>query len=285
MRTVDFETIMVQGLQSCGLDRYSINDQTYGQMRDFANNRIRFAWEYDAWPDLIRSVRFPVTNNGSIHYIVIPNDGIVTNTEGTFKVDVGTVMQVTVEDPRTTGKVKEIGFSLDEQDLVLSNFVTSSQRRIIVNTSDPITELFVTFRINCPELIGEIWKPGITYNVGEIAYYAYNTISDYFAPVRGTTNAGKKGNFWKCLVQTSEAPNVSGASLPVVGDKWEKVKIPQFLGQYIIKGIHSDWLKSEQQIEAGFALDKDALALLDFEIHKIIVQQGQTPRIKFNQIY
>ena len=284
MRTIDFETIMVQGLQACGLDRYSINDQTFGQMRDFANNRIRFAWEYDAWPDLIRSVRFPVSHVNSVHYITIPNDGIVTNTEGTFKVDVGSVLQVTAEDPRTTGKVKEIGFSFDEQEQVLSNFVTTSVRRIIVDSADA-SELFVTFRINCPELIGEIWKTGTTYNPGEIAYYAYNTISDYFAPVRGTTFAGKKGNFWKCLVQTSEAPNPTGASLPAVGDKWERVKIPQFMGQYTIKGIHSDWLKSEQQIEAGLALDKDALALLDFEVHKAIVQQGQTPRIKFNQIY
>jgi hypothetical protein len=284
MRTVDFETIMVQGLQVCGLDRYSINDQTYGQMRDFANNRIRFAWEYDAWPELIRSVRFPVTHSNSIHYITIPNDGIVSNTEGTFKVDVGSVLQVTAEDPRTTGKVKEIGFSFDEQEQVLSNFVTTTVRRIIVDSPDA-SELFVTFRINCPELIGEIWKPNTTYNPGEVAYYAYNTTSDYFAPVRGSIYAGKKGNFWKCLIQTSEAPNPTGASLPSANDKWERVKIPQFMGQYIIKGIHSDWLKSEQQIQEGLALEKDALSLLDFEINKIIVQQGQAPRIKFNQIY
>jgi len=284
MRTIDFETVMVQALQVCGLDRYNINDQTFGQVRDFANNRIRFAWEYDAWPDLIRSVRFPVTHTGSIHYITIPNDGVVTNTEGTFKVDVGTVMQVTVEDPRTTGKVKDVGFSFDEQEQVLSNFVTTSVRRIIVNNIDA-TELFVTFRVNCPELVGEIWKSNTTYNPGDIAYYAYNTTGDYFAPIRGTTLAGKKGNFWKCLVQTSEAPNPTGATLPSIGDKWEKVKIPQFMGQYMIKGIHSDWLKSEQIIEAGLALEKDALILLDFEINKIIVQQGQSPRIKFNQIY
>jgi hypothetical protein len=284
MRTIDFETIMVQSLQVCGMDRYSINEQTFGQVRDFANNRVRFAWEYDAWPDLIRSVRFPVTHNNSIHYITIPNDGIVSNTEGTFKVDVGNVLQVTAEDPRTTGKVKEIGFSFDEQEQVLSNFVTTTVRRIIVDSPDA-AELFVTFRINCPEFIGEIFRNGTTYSPGEVVYYAYNTAGDYFAPVRGTAFAGRKGNFWKCLIQTSEVPNPNGAYLPSANDKWERVKIPQFMGQYIIKGIHSDWLKSEQQIQEGLALDKDALALLDFEVHKVIVQQGQTPRIKFNQIY
>jgi hypothetical protein len=56
-------------------------------------------------------------------------------------------------------------------------------------------------------------------------------------------------------------------------------------GQYIIKGIHADWLKSEMQIEFGKAIDADAQNLLDSEIHKAIVQQGIQPRMKFNRIY
>jgi len=93
-----------------------MSDETFAQFRDFANNRLKFAWEYDIWPDLVRTTKFPVTHQGDIHFIVIPDDGIVTNNEGTFKIDIGTVLQITVEDPRTTGKVKDVNFTFDEVD-------------------------------------------------------------------------------------------------------------------------------------------------------------------------
>ena len=56
-------------------------------------------------------------------------------------------------------------------------------------------------------------------------------------------------------------------------------------GQYIIKGIHADWLRSEMQIEFGDRINAEANALLDMEVNKAIVQQGIQPRMKFNQIY
>lgn len=286
MRTIDFETILAQSLQLAGLDRNNVTEQSFEQIKDFANNRLKFAWEYDVWPELTRITRFPVVHQDTMHYIVIPNNGIVTNSEGTFKVNIGNILNVSVEDPRAKGKVREIGFSFDEYDQPLPNSngsVYETIRRIIVDNTNS-EELFVTYRLECPDLSGKLWTINSTYHPDQIAYWAYLNNS-YFAPINSSLYKNLKGNFWKCINSTSNAPNHAGNTAPSISDDWEKVKIPLIFGQYIIKGVHADWLKSEMQIEFGKAMDADAQNLLDSEVHKIIVQQGQSPKLKFNHIY
>lgn len=283
MRTIDYETILAQAFQLTGLDRENVNTQDFNQIRDFANFRIRLAWEYDAWPDLLRTTLFPVVNDNTMHYVIIPNDGIVTNSQGTFKVNVGDIFQVTKEDPRTMGKHTVVGFSVDEYDQVVDGAVQDTVKRLIIDSANT-NEVYVTYRLECPELVGDLYQSGITYQPGQQVYYAYSSDS-YFAPTTGVLYAGKKGNFWKCLEATSTKPNIDGNSSPTAGDKWEKVKIPLFLGQFIIKGVHADWLKSEMQIDFGRTIDLESQSLLDFEVHKIITQQGHSPKLNFNQIY
>lgn len=278
MRTIDFETILAQSLQMCGLDRENISLETFNQFRDFANNRIRFGFEYDVWPQLMRTTKMTVTHQQDIHFVTIPDDGIVTNNEGTFKIDIGDIMQVTVEDPRTTGKVRDLSFTFDEIETHLGNNVFKTVQRLIIADKE-VASVYVTYRIKCPELIGDLWSAG-TYYPNQQVYWAYSN-GKYFAPTSGPNNAGKKGNFWKCVSQNTASPNVNNNS----SDTWERVKIPSFLGNYIIKGCHADWLKSEMQIEYAQAIEREAMLLLDFEIGKAIIQQGVQPRLKFNQTY
>lgn len=283
MRVVDFETILAQSLQLCGLDRQNLSDETFFQIRDFANFRLRYAWEFEIWPELIRTTKMTVQNSNEVYYAVIPNNGIVTNSEGTFKIDIGTIISVTAEDPRIVGKVKDIDFSFDEYEQSLGNEVFDTVRRIIINNKNT-TEIYVTYRISVPELIGNRWSSG-NYYKGQTVYWSYSN-DKYFAPTTGPFFAGKKGNFWKCIADTTtQQPNFNNSEYPTVNDHWEKVKIPQFLSHYLIKGIHADWLKSELQIEQGMAVEREAQALLDLEIHKAIVQQNRQPRLKFNQTY
>ena len=282
MRTTDFETILAQSIQLIGMDRNNLSEETFEQIRDFANYRLKYAYEYDVWPELTRITKFPVTNAGNMHYIVLPENGVVTNTEGTFKTDVGTIFQVTVEDPRSKGKVREVGFSFDEYETEVSTGVFNTVKRLIVDIEGQ-SELYITYRLNCPELIGNMWK-NQTYYPQQSVYWAYAT-DKYFAPTSGPSYAGKKGNFWKCVSNATTSPNIGNNNSPVANDKWEKVKIPAFLSQYIIKAVHSDWLRSELQVELAQVVEKEAQGLLDFEIQKCIVQQGIQPRMKFNKIY
>ena len=219
-----------------------------------------------------------VAHQQDIHFVTIPDDGIVTNNEGTFKIDIGDIMQVTVEDPRTTGKVRDLSFTFDEIETHLGNNVFKTVQRLIIADKE-VASVYVTYRIKCPELIGDLWSAG-TYYPNQQVYWAYSN-GKYFAPTSGPSNAGKKGNFWKCVSQNTASPNVNNNS----SDTWERVKIPSFLGNYIIKGCHADWLKSEMQIEYAQAIEREAMLLLDFEIGKAIIQQGVQPRLKFNQTY
>lgn len=282
MRIIDFETILAQSLQLCGLDTGNISTETFNQFRDFANHRLRFGFEYEAWPQLVRTTQLPITHFGDVHSITIPADGTVTNAEGTFKVDIGTVLQVTLEDPRTTGKVKELPWTFDEYELSVGNGIFRDVERILVNEKDAAFA-YVTYRIDCPELIGDLWTSQ-TYYTNQQAYWAYAN-GKYFAPTTGVNFAGRKGNFWRCIRTATTAPHISNSTIPTSSDLWERVRIPLFLGNFIIKGCHADWLRSELQIEYAQAIEREAMAVLDMEVNKAIIQQGVQPRLKFNQIY
>ena len=283
MRLIDFETILAQSLQLCGLDRTNLSLETFEQFRDFANHRLRVGFEYDMWPQLIRTTKMPVVHQNGKHFILIPADGTVVTDEGTLKVDVGTVFNVSINDPRATGKLNEVAFVHDEYEVQVATGIFRDQERILIN--DPEAAFaYVTYRIDCPELVGNLWTAG-TYLKEQQVYWAYAN-NKYFAPTTGSSFAGKKGNFWKpVLASTTQSPNQNNNTTPATTDHWEKVRIPQFLGNYIIKGIHADWLRSELQIEYAQAIEREAMAVLDFEVHKAIVQQGFQPRLKFNQIY
>lgn len=284
MRTIDFETVLAQSLQLCGLDRTNLSLETFEQFRDFANLRLKFGFEYDMWPQLIRTTKMAVVHQNDKHFILIPVDGTVITDEGTLKVDVGTVFNVSINDPRATGKLNEVNFVHDEYEVQVAAGIFRDQERLLINDPEA-TFAYVTYRIDCPELVGNLWSAG-TYYKDNPVYWAYSN-GKYFAPTTGPSFAGKKGNFWKCLsvAGTSQAPNANNNSIPASTDTFEKVRIPQFLGNYIIKGIHADWLRSEMQIEYAQAIEKEAMAVLDFEVQKAIVQQGFQPRLKFNQTY
>lgn len=284
MRLIDFETILAQSLQLCGLDRTNLSLETFEQFRDFANHRLRFGFEYDMWPQLIRTTKMAVVHQNDKHFINLPPDGTVVTDEGTLKVDVGTVFNVSINDPRATGKLNEVAFVHDEYEVQVASGIFRDQERIIIN--DPEAEFaYVTYRIDCPELVGNLWSAG-TYYKDQQVYWAYAN-NKYFAPTTGPNYAGKKGNFWKCIpvAGTTESPNINNNSIPASSDKWEKVRIPQFLGNFIIKGVHADWLRSEMQVEYAQAIEREAMAVLDFEVQKAIVQQGFQPRLRFNQTY
>ena len=284
MRIIDFETILAQSLQLCGLDRTNLSLETFEQFRDFANMRLKFGFEYDVWPQLVRTTKMAVVHQNDKHYILIPADGTVVTDEGTLKVDVGTVLNVSLLDPRATGKLNEVNFALDEYEVQVATGIFRDQERILINNATAAFA-YVTYRIDCPELVGNLWPTG-TYYKDQQVYWAY-AANKYFAPTTGSSYAGKKGNFWKCIISagTTEAPNLNNNTIPASTDKWEKVRIPLFLGNYIIRGIHADWLRSEMQIEYAQAIEREAMAVLDFEVQKAIVQQGFQPRLKFNQTY
>ena len=73
MKSIDFSRILIDAVQICGLDRTDITYDTFCQIRDFANTRVRMAWEYDKWPDLVRFEPITVQTDNIINYVVKPS--------------------------------------------------------------------------------------------------------------------------------------------------------------------------------------------------------------------
>jgi hypothetical protein len=62
MKTVSFSNILAGVCQLVGLDRATLNDKSFGAMRDFCSKRIGTIWDREAWPD---NERFFDTNPGT----------------------------------------------------------------------------------------------------------------------------------------------------------------------------------------------------------------------------
>jgi hypothetical protein len=55
MDTADFQDILDAAAGFCGLDRENLAPDEFADLRDYANNRLRFSWNYRAWFELKRS--------------------------------------------------------------------------------------------------------------------------------------------------------------------------------------------------------------------------------------
>ena len=99
MRTVNFSTILFEGLQLSGLDRHNIGDETFAQFRDFANQRLRMAWESQDWPDIIRVSQLTVDATTGTVTAAIPTDA-------------GEVLNCYDQDPLLTTKAQPLSYRI-----------------------------------------------------------------------------------------------------------------------------------------------------------------------------
>lgn len=54
MKTVPFSSILSGVCQLVGLDRATLNDKSFGAIRDFTSKRINTVWDREEWPDIDR---------------------------------------------------------------------------------------------------------------------------------------------------------------------------------------------------------------------------------------
>ncbi len=254
MRTVDFNKILTDALQLCGLDRDEFNVQTFRQMRDFASARLRYAWEYDRFPDIIRYTSVStVTDANNVTYVVKPADA-------------GEVLGVWDRNPISGTRAMSIPFHI---------WVTDTQERLVILRG--YTEgVYVEYRTVPPEFKGNPWNSTTTYSVGSQAYFDSSSNSGTLQPVDGKDFTA---NFYECISNnTNTNPETSTTN-------WTKVKVPYIFGPYLSRAVYADYLRSEGQIDSANVAEAEAKAFLDAEIDKIIRQQGQYPKFKFIKSY
>lgn len=253
MRTVNFSTILFEGLQLSGLDRHNIGDETFAQFRDFANQRLRMAWESQDWPDIIRVSQLTVDATTGTVTAAIPTDA-------------GEVLNCYDQDPLLTTKAQPLSYRIYNDGSVVK----------LVFGSDPST-VWGEYRVKKPELFGDIWSSTLAYSVGAQAYFDSGSNTGTSMPVPGKPHYG---DFYECLEAST-----AGQSPSTHPAKWVKREIPYIFGTYLSRGMFADWLRSELQIEASQIAEQEAQGMLDLEIDKIFRQQKQNVRINMIRTY
>lgn len=216
--------------------------------------RLRFAWEYDAFPQVIRYSELPIVMDAnSAPYFVLP-------------ANCGEVFNVWEKNPITTTRNAQLTFMLA---------TTDANERAYLTVAKEGT-LWVEYRTKCPELHGVNWDAGTDYVTGSQTYFDSGAVAGSYRPVKGKPYSG---NFYTALTlntnkKPSEQPN-----------DWAIIKIPHIFATYVTRGVYADYLRSEGQVENAKVAEAEAQAFLDEEIDKIARQQGQTRRINFINPY
>ncbi len=253
MKTTDFSRVLIDAIQLCGLDRTDITYDTFSQIRDFANTRVRMAWEYDKWPDLVRLEPVVAQTVDDVNFVVKPAGA-------------GEVYAIWFKSPNVTTRALNVPFSIVH---------TDTEERLVIE-SNVGDSLYIEYRIEPVSLEGEPWDSGIEYFAGSQVFFDSGSKTGGLNPVEGKPFIG---NFYTCLAKnTNTDPSTNTTN-------WKKVNVPYIFGQYISRGCLADYLKSEGQFDSSQVAEAEAKYFLDLEIDKIVRQQGQVQKYNFIQTY
>jgi len=253
MKTVDFTRILIDAIQLCGLDRTDITFDTFSQIRDFANTRVKMAWEYDRWPDIVRFNTVTVQTDGDTKFLVKPSGA-------------GEVYAIWSKDPNSSTRAINVDFSIVH---------TDTQERLIINGSSS-EDMIIEYRLEPVVLDGDPWDSTVEYFAGSQVFFDSGSGTGGLNPEEGKQFSG---NFYTCLVKNTN----TDPSLNTIN--WKKVNIPYIFGQYISRGCLADYLRSEGQFDSSQVAESEAKYFLDLEIDKIVRQQGQVQKYNYFKTY
>lgn len=245
MRSVYFSEILHTALQLCGLDRSLTTPQRFTMVRDFASMRLRSVWEMNEWTDLKVLTNLPV---------VVVNDRRTVP----YPESIGQVLTVWDKDP--------LSRSATQRDFELINGVVNLRGKTDSN-------VWIESRKEAPRLFGDAWSTSQTYKTGSQVYYDAGSESGSIVPVNGFP---VQGDFY---VYTGTAPSGTG-SIPTVAS-WERVVIPKLFANAIINGVHSDYRRSTNELEASQAAEGDTQVAINAALDQALRQQGSTRTINF----
>jgi hypothetical protein len=245
MRSVNFSDILHASLQLCGLDRNLTTPDRFAMVRDLASMRLRTIWESNEWTDL------KVLTKCSVN--LVDERRIVG-----FDQSIGQVLTIWDKDPMAK--------TTSQKDFELINNV--------INLRDKqSSEVWVESRKESPRLYGDAWSTGVSYRPKAQVYYDSGSESGSLVPVAGYP---VQGDFY---VYTGTTPSGTG-SIPTIGS-WERIQIPKLFTNALIHGVHADFRRSTNELEAAQAAEADYAKALDSALDQTLRQQGSTRPINF----
>lgn len=258
MRTVFFSEVMHTALQLCGLDRALTTPERFAMVRDFASMRLRSIWEMNEWTDLraiTKCTTTLVTDGEALNNDYISRMG---RRQVNLPSGIGQVITIWNRDPIAQNSVQK-DFSLVGDGVFLKNDIDS--------------DVYVETRLECPRLFGDAWRTDLSYHKGAQVYYDAGSESGSLVPVNGYAT---QGDFYEYTGQ-----NASGTgSIPTIAS-WERIRIPKLFANAIIHGVHSDFRRSTNELEASQAAEADCQRAIDAALDQTLRQQGSTRPINF----
>lgn len=247
MKTVDFTDILYRSVTLFGMDRTSITDKIFRLVRDFASQRISGIWEQEPWPDIIRVEQKSATTTGGILYVNIASD-------------MGDIIQVYQKDPRITGAAVPARWYL---------YDTGSEARIIL--MDNLSTVWVEYRLPKPNLYGDAYNAASAYASGGQIFFNIGSANGSYQPTATTLSSG---NFYTANQSTS-----AGQTPLTHASKWDIVQLPYFLGEYLVRGVFADYLRTGNLPQSAAAAEADAEVAKQQAIDRVLRAQGQVRRM------
>ena len=254
MRTINFSDILYRAVTLCGFDRTAIQDSTFRMIRDFASQRVARIWEQEPWPDIVRTYEAtPATDSEGVDCINLSSD-------------IGDVLQVYTLNPAVTARAVPVAYYLDDD---------GTNRRIII--MDATSPVWVEYRQPKPDLFGEGYSGNSNYSVGAQVYFDTGSNSGSYLP---STTSAPAGNFYTCISATTAGQSPSSAAA-----KWSRVKIPYFCGEYLVRSVLSDYLRTESQFEAAALAEEEAEQAKMLQVDRVLRSEGQVRRLNVINTY
>jgi hypothetical protein len=244
MRSVNFSDILHASLQICGLDRSLTTPERFAMVRDLASMRLRTIWESNEWTDLKVITKCSVNLVGERRVVA-------------FDPKIGQVLTIWDRDP--------LARSATQKDFDLIDNV--------INLRFQQADVWVESRKESPRLYGDSWKTDVSYRPNAQVYYDSGSESGSLIPVSGYP---VQGDFY---VYTGTTPSGTG-SIPTIGS-WERIQIPKLFANALIHGVHADFRRSTNELEAAQAAEADYAKALDSALDQTLRQQGSTRPINF----
>lgn len=254
MRTINFSDILYRAVTLCGFDRTAIQDSTFRMIRDFASQRVARIWEQEPWPDIVRTYEAtPATDSEGVDYVNLSSS-------------IGDVLQVYTLNPAVTARAVPVAYYLDDD---------GTNRRIII--MDATSPVWIEYRQPKPDLFGESYSGTAIYSTGAQVYFDTGSNSGSYLP---SSTAPSVGNFYTCITSTT-----AGQSPNTAPGNWSLVKIPYFCGEYLVRSVFSDYLRTESQFEAAAIAEEEAEQAKMLQVDRVLRSEGQVRRLNVINTY
>lgn len=154
--------------------------------------------------------------------------------------EIGEFLGMYLDDPRLHKRPRRVVYVTDGA----GAHVVTAPREIWNRCNGDFTvpnEVFVKFRIPCPEFRGEVFDEAETYVADADVVYFEGDTTDL------------EGDFWRCVTNTS-----AGESPETTPAKWERLEFPAWLRTPVARRAFADWLRYGAARDAAMAEDKEA---------------------------